>query len=422
METDLKQYTVREVVDQFRYDELEGKGLYGLAGRLVIQPEYQRNYIYESGDKDKAVIRSILKGYPLGLLYFNVVSSDDEEEKERKEGVAAEAKKEKPRQLEVLDGQQRITSIGRFVTGLFAVEWAGRRQTFGSLPTELQQKIMDKKLLVYECEGSEEDIKEWFETLNIVGVPLNDQERRNAVYSGPFVTRAKETFSNSRNSNVQRWSYYVSGDVNRQAILETALLWVASSKTDEIKSFDGKTRAKLIERYMAEHRFDEDITEMKAYFDTVISWAGHVFPGTPRDQMRGLEWARLYRLYGKKPYDSGQVGAAVDRLFEDDAVRDKRGIFEYVLGGEQDTQLLDVRLFEASTKKEAYKLQTADAKTRGVSNCPVCEVGRNANKDRIYKLTEMEADHVRAWSKGGSSDLDNCEMLCKVHNRAKGNR
>ena len=154
MKTDLKHYTVAEIVEGFVYNELEGKGLFGLAGKLVIQPEYQRNYIYNDGKKDVAVIDSLLKGYPLGLIYFNVAGDS----------------------LEVLDGQQRITSVGRFVTGKFAIKQDGKEQTFSSLPAEAKQKILESDLLVYHCQGTEKEIKEWFETINIAGVPLNSQE------------------------------------------------------------------------------------------------------------------------------------------------------------------------------------------------------------------------------------------------------
>lgn len=201
--------TIRDIVDGFVYNELEGKGLFGLSGKLTIQPEYQRNYIYASdgGKREQAVIESVLKGYPLGLIYFNKVEDD---------------------KLEVLDGQQRITSIGRFVTGKFAIkDENGMEQYFGGMASDKRTKVMESSLLIYECEGTESEIKEWFRTINIAGVPLNNQELLNAVYSGPFVTLAKEVFSNSRNSNIQKWSAYVSGSANRQDFLERALDWVS---------------------------------------------------------------------------------------------------------------------------------------------------------------------------------------------------
>jgi len=388
MKTELKQYTIREIVEGFVYNEFEGRGLFGLSGRLVIQPEYQRSYIYNDGKKDVAVIDSLLKGYPLGLIYFNVADTG----------------------LEVLDGQQRITSVGRFTTGKFAIRQDGREQTFSSLPKEEQDKILDSMLLVYECEGTEKDIKEWFRTINIAGVPLNSQELLNAIYSGPFITLAKTEFSNSQNANVQKWQAYVLGDPKRQQILEVALSWVAESQRISVDA------------YLAAHRHDDTISELKNYFTSVIDWIGSVFTAPPDKQMRGLEWGRLYETYHRTSYDSARVDQQVRALRSDEAVTNLKGIYEYVLGGGQDPKLLAIRVFDDKTRTAAYERQTAEARAGGVSNCPMCAVGGNANKTKIYSLSEMDADHVTAWSKGGATDAANCEMLCVTHNRAKGNR
>ncbi|TDE89586.1 DUF262 domain-containing protein [Occultella glacieicola] len=388
MKTDLRHYTVEEVLTGFVYNELEGKGLFGLAGKLVIQPEYQRHYIYGDGKKDVAVIDSLLKGYPLGLIYFNVDGN----------------------KLEVLDGQQRITSVGRFVTGKFAIKVDGKEQTFSSLPLESQELIKQSDLLVYECQGTEKEIKEWFETINITGVPLNTQELLNAIYSGPFVTKAKAEYSNSINANMQKWSAYVKGDPKRQEILAVALSWVAAPYGDKVAG------------YLAKHRQDADINELKTYFTTVIDWVSSVFTRPPDSEMRGLEWGRLYEEHHSKSYDAAAIDQAVEELRGDPAVESNKGIYEYLLGGKTNTQLLKVRLFDTATRNAAYKRQTTKAKADGVSNCPLCAVGTNANKSYIYKLAEMEADHVSAWSKGGATTLENCEMLCITHNRSKGNR
>jgi len=388
LKTTLKQYTVAEIVEGFVYNELEAKGLYGLDGELVIQPEYQRNYIYGDGVKDVAVIDSLLKGYPLGLIYF--VDTDEH--------------------LEVLDGQQRITSIGRFVTGKFAIQHGDREQTFSSLAKNLQDKILNSELLVYVCEGTEAEIKEWFKTINIAGVPLNEQELRNAIYSGPFVTAAKSEFSNSRNSNMMKWQSYVKGDPKRQQVLEVALEWVSHSLGQSIDS------------YMAEHRTDQDIDELETYFKTVIDWVSTTFPGVPHKPMQGREWGRLYETYGSRSYSPKTMADNVEKLLQDPDVTDKKGIYEYLLGDGQKPQLLNVRLFDSKTQDAAYQRQTDEAKKNGISNCPICASGSNKNKTRVYKKNEMEADHVTAWSKGGDSTLDNCEMLCKTHNRSKGNR
>jgi hypothetical protein len=388
VKTDLKHYTVADVVEGFVYNELEGRGLFGLAGKLVIQPEYQRNYIYNDGRKDVAVVDSLLKGYPLGLIYFNVVAD----------------------RLEVLDGQQRITSVGRFVTGKFAIRQDGKEQTFSSLPVEDQKKILDSKLLVWECQGTEKEIKDWFRTINISGVELKPQELLNAIYSGPFVTKAKAEFSNSQNANMQKWSWYVKGDPKRQEVLAVALGWVSAPKDMAVDS------------YLAQHRWNTDIAELQAYFTSVIDWIGSVFARVPDKEMRGLAWGQLYEKFHATSYNAAAIDADVEALRGDPAVRDKKGIYEYLLRGKADPQLLGIRLFDDPTKHAAYKRQTDAAKAGGISNCPLCAVGDNANKTRIYGLVEMEADHVTAWSKGGDTDLKNCEMLCVTHNRAKGNR
>jgi hypothetical protein len=379
--------TVADICAGFVYNELEGKGLFGLSGKLTIQPEYQRNYIYADagGKKEQAVIESLLKGYPLGLIYFNKVADD---------------------RFEVLDGQQRITSIGRFLTGKFAVMDGPNPKYYHSLPADQQARIVDSRLLIYECEGAESEIKDWFRTINMQGVPLNDQELLNAVYSGPFVTLAKAEFSNSQNANIQKWSAYVKGSANRQDYLERALDWV--SRGD-------------IGGYMSQHRNDNNIHELKSYFISVIDWVSTVFVDV-FPEMRGLEWGRLYEQYHGQSYDPQRMSENVNRLLADAYVVNRKGVFEYLLGGSVDTTLLEVRVFDARVKQAAYERQTQEAQRETKSNCPLCAIGHDANKSRIYRLNEMDADHVAAWSKGGASSAENCQMLCSTHNRAKGNR
>ena len=389
MKTELKIYTVEQICDGFEYNELEGKGLYGLAGQLTIQPEYQRNYIYADGKRDVAVIESVLKGYPLGLIYFNKVDGG---------------------RLEVLDGQQRITSLGRFLKNKFAVKINELEQIFDGLNEGLQQKILKTELLVYICEGegeqAEDEIKEWFKTINIAGIPLNHQEELNAIYSGPFVSACKAEFSNSQNANIQKWESYVKGPANRQQFLATALEWVSKGNVDS---------------YMSAHRRDENINEIKTYFNTVIDWADSKFDDV-YDEMQGLNWGELYERFHHLPLNHSELSAKVYELMHDDYVTNRRGIFEYVLGSCQETKLLNVRLFDKPTMRKVYQQQTDKAKVLGVSNCPYCAEGHEANRQRIWKLEEMDADHVSAWSKGGATDISNCQMLCKTHNRMKGNR
>ena len=386
METILRtDITVRDICEGFIYNELEGKGLYGMNGKLTIQPEYQRNYIYADGKRDVAVIDTVLKGYPLGIIYFNQVGDH----------------------YEVLDGQQRITSLGRFVTHKLAIkDKNGMQQYIDGLNQEDRDRVLNTSLLIYICNGTESEIKDWFQTINIVGVELNNQEKLNAIYSGPFVSALKEEFSNSLNANVQKWRHYITGNVNRQDILERALQWVSKGN---------------VEAYMSLHRQDTDITPVKAYFNAVLDWASGVFKDV-LPQMRGLEWGRLYEQYHNKPYNVDAVSQRVHELMADDYVTNHKGVFEYILGGEQDKSLLNIRVFDRATISRVYAKQTQAARDKGVSNCPDCALQDGSNSTRIYKINEMDADHVTAWSKGGKTDEANCRMLCRYHNRSKGNK
>ena len=387
MKTELKtDITVKEICDGFVYNEYEGKGLFGLSGKLTIQPEYQRNYIYADGKKDVAVIESLLKEYPLGLIYFTKVGDN---------------------KYEVLDGQQRITSFGRFITNKFAINNVKNiPQYFNGLADDLKNRILNSKLTIYICEGTESEIKSWFKTINIAGIPLNEQELSNAIHSGPFVTKAKEEFSNSQNSNIQKWSAYISGNINRQDFLRTALSWISSDNIDD---------------YMSKHRYDDNIIELKTYFNSIIDWISSVFINV-ENEMKSVNWGNLYKTYYKNSYSPKLIKIQVDNLYLDPYVRNKKGIFEYVLGNSTDTSLLDIRIFDDSTKQIVYKKQTIEAEKNSVSNCPLCALGKDNNRNKLWKLNEMDADHVTAWSKGGATTIDNCQMLCKTHNRAKGNK
>ncbi len=390
MKTELRtDITVGDICKGFYYNTLEGKGVNGWGGKLVIQPEYQRNYIYENGKDDVAVVDSLLKRYPIGLIYFLKVGE----------------------KYEVLDGQQRITSFGRFVTGhLDILDANGMPRKFDP---SLHGWLLKTPLTIYICEGEGDDpeaeIKDWFRTINIAGKPLNEQELLNAAYSGPFVTAAKQVFSNSANSNMQKWKRFVAGDEKRQAVLAEALKWVSKG---------------CVRDYLKEHRYNSDITGLMLYFESVIAWIDGVFKDV-KDEMCGLEWGRLYEAYHAHPYDPDKVWERVEALYADadnEIVTNRRNIFEYVLGGEIHPELLKIRMFKPEVKRKVYAKQTAAAKAKGVSNCPLCAVGHAANATRIYGFKEMDADHVTAWSKGGDTSEVNCQMLCVTHNRAKGNR
>ena len=374
--------TIRELCEGFVYNESEGRGLFGWGGKLTIQPEFQRCYIYNDGKRDVAVINSLMKGCPINLIYFIKTGEDT---------------------YEILDGQQRITSIGRYVTNKFAImDATGMPQYFRSLPTSKQEEFLNKTLTIYICEGEEDEIKEWFKTINIVGIPLNEQELLNAVYSGPFVTKAREEFSNSQNSKVAQWSDYIKGSVLRQDFLATALDWVSKGNTEE---------------YMAQHRRDTNIDELKNYFYSLMDWIDATFTKEVSTRyMKGLEWGRLYDTYHNIGYNLEKLNARVAELLGDECIRRPAGIYEFVLSGETKPNLLDVRYFEDSVIRAAYDRQTAEAKAKGISNCPICAA---LGETKIHALKDMEADHITAWANGGASTAENCQMLCKTHNRMK---
>lgn len=327
METELKIYTVKELCEGFAYSETDGKGLYGLAGKLTIQPEYQRNYLYSENNSEKevAVMNSVMKQYPLGLLYFNKLPDG---------------------RLEVLDGQQRITSLGRYLIGKFSIMKNGDPYKIYALNKEEKELIENTKLLAYICEGTETEIKEWFEIINIGGIKLNDQEKLNAIYSGPFVSAARKEFSNKEDARIQKWGCFISGSANRQEFLQEALKWVSHGN---------------IKDYMQEHRRDSNIKELKSYFNDVISWIEQTFDDI-YPKMKGLNWGELYERYHTTPYDHIVVSKKVKELYDDPCIKDNKNVFEYVLGGCKDTKLLNVRVFDDNIKGRVYRKQTDEAK------------------------------------------------------------
>lgn len=387
MKTELEKYFIRDLVKGFEYNSYWGKGLNGLDGNLVIQPDYQRNYIYHEEGREAGVIETLLSGHPLGLIYFNKLTDGS---------------------FEVLDGQQRITSIGRFVQDLFHINGkGGREQYYSGLPDDQKELLMNTKLLVYECSGEESEIKEWFETINIKGIPLSPQELLNAIFSGPFVSAGKAIFSNKESSRNKIWATYVDGNVARQEVWEKALEWASGGK-DKIQA------------YLSKNRYEESVEDVEQHFEAVIAWVSSTFSSTHK-LMRRVDWNDLYRRFGNTTYDSNQINSEVEELLIDEAVQNRKNVWEFVLGGSSDTKLLTVRVFEDITKRKAWTRQTTEAEQTGISNCPDCAIGAAANSSKIWQLDEMEADHVLAWSKGGKTSIENCQMLCSRHNKAKGN-
>ena len=345
MKTDLKHYTVEQVLDGFVYNELEGKGLFGLAGKLVIQPEYQRHYIYGDGKRDVAVIDSLLKGYPLGLIYFNVERRD---------------------RLEVLDGQQRITSFGRFVTGKFAIKVDGKEQTFSSLSKDQQQKILDTRLAHLRMPGHRDGDQ---------GVVPDDQHRRRpAERAGAAQRDLLRPVRHQGEGRVQQLQQREHAEV---ALLRQGRPEAAGDPGGRAGLGRRPRRASSIDAYLAQHRQDTDITGLKTYFTSVIDWVGSVFIRPPDKEMRGLEWGRLY-----EPYHSNSYNAAAARRRRrrssaaDPAVKNAKGIYEYLLGGAGRHQAARRSgCSTTTTKSAAYEQQTQAAKATGVSNCPLCAHG-----------------------------------------------
>jgi 5-methylcytosine-specific restriction endonuclease McrA len=384
-----KKYSIGEICEGFEYKENEGWEERGLGGKLVIQPEYQRNYLYasDSGKKEKAVIQTLFENCPLGQFYFA-----------KRNG-----------QFEILDGQQRITSIGRFMTNKFSINENGLPLYFSRLENNKAKKdwFINKTIDVVICEGTEEEIRKWFERVNTGGIQVNQQEMLNAVFSGSFVTAGKRWFSNGE--IVQQnsaWTNYLTADYKRQGLWEIALDWVSEGN---------------IKDYMAAHQNDGDIKGVKEHFDTVIKWVDDTFINT-RKEMKGLDWGGFYRKYvmnENRFYNPKEVKKIVDKLYADEDIVHKSKIYEYVLDGCEHTNLLDFREFETDIKKEVYNAQTNNAEKRGISNCPYCAKEGLSFKDGHYDIHEMEADHITPWKEGGRTVKENCQLLCRKHNRQK---
>lgn len=382
MKIELKRIQVRELVEG--YEDNEELGVRAYDGNLDVRPPYQREFVYKDKQRD-AVIETVRRDFPLNVMYWAV--QDD--------GT-----------FEVIDGQQRTISICQYVEGDFSIPIGGHQLAFHNLQDDQKDQILDYELMVYLCQGTDSEKLDWFKTINIAGEKLTDQELRNAVYHGSWVTAAKKYFSKTGCPAYGIAGDYMTGSPIRQDYLETAIEWINGGKVDE---------------YMRDHQHDSNANELWLYFKGVIDWVETTFL-KKRSQMKSVKWGPLYNQYKSASLDPAKLEERIAALMADPDVKNKRGIYEFVLGGEADTKLLDVRVFDEKIKLAAHGKQTAAAEKAGTSNCPMCAGSSNNNATRIYELSEMDADHVTAWSKGGASDLANCEMLCVPHNRSKGNR
>ncbi|MDO4223832.1 MAG: DUF262 domain-containing protein [Acinetobacter sp.] len=370
MEIKLTHIKIGDLVKDYT-DTLEN-GVTGYGGKLDIRPKYQREFVYKEAQRN-AVIDTVMKGFPLNVMYWV----------KREDGS-----------FEVLDGQQRTISICQFVQGDFSVEY----QYFHNLPDDKKTQFLDYELTVYQCEGSDSEKLEWFKTINIAGEKLTDQELRNAVYAGTWLTDAKRYFSKNDCAAYNLGKDYVNKKANRQEILELVLEWIYPTETDK----ENKPH-KSIESYMALHQNDEHATPLWAYFQTVINWIKNTFPNY-RKEMKGLEWGLFYNQFKEANLNPTTLENKIKSLMEDDEVNKKSGIYAYILTN--DERHLNLRAFTDKDKRILFEKQN------GV--CPHCK--------QTFKLEEMEADHIVPWSKGGKTDLSNGQMLCRKCNNTKSDK
>lgn len=358
MDIELKEITIRDLTLDF--EDNQENGVIGYGGKLDIRPPYQREFIY--GDKErKAVIDTVTKDYPLNVLYWAVREDGD---------------------FEVIDGQQRTISICQYVDG----EFAFKDKYFHNLQTDEQEQILNYKLMIYFCSGTDSEKLEWFETINIAGKQLTKQELRNAVYSGSWVSDAKRYFSKSNCPAAGIGSDYLTGKVNRQDYLETAIKWISENKIDG---------------YMAMHQHDANASVLWRYFQDVISWVEATFVVKRVKFMKGVDWGSLYNTYKDEIYETDFIEAETARLIADDDVEKKKGIYTYILTGEE--RHLSIRAFSDSIKQKVYEKQN------GI--CVICK--------KEFDISEMEGDHITPWSKDGKTIEENCQMICVDDNRRK---
>ncbi len=357
MKIELKEITVRELANGYKDNDEEG--VVGFGGKLDIRPPYQREFIYKDKQRD-AVITTITKDFPLNVMYWAV----------REDG-----------NFEVIDGQQRTISVCQYVVGGFSYQ----RLYFHNLKKDQQKQILDYKLMIYLCSGTDSERLEWFRTINIAGEKLTDQELRNAVYAGSWTADAKRYFSKTGCVASQVGKDYLDGAAIRQEYLETAIDWISKGQ---------------IEDYMSKRQHDTDAKVLWAYFQEVIDWIKTVFTNY-RKEMKGVAFGPLYNEFKNKKFDSRKLEKEIAKLMEDEDVTNKKGIYTYVLTREE--KHLNIRVFTEKQKREAYERQKG--------KCVKCK--------KRFEIGEMEADHIKPWHEGGKTVAENCQMLCKQCNRTK---
>lgn len=373
MNIELHKVTIRELIDG--YKDCDEEGVVGFGGKLDIRPKYQRNFVYNT-EQERAVITTIKKGFPLNIMYW--VKRDD--------GT-----------LEVLDGQQRILSICHYIAPpqMFSVEDEDLKESlyFDNLPQDIQEKILNYELMVYFCEGNPTEKLAWFQTINIAGLKLTDQEMLNAIHASEWLTDAKRYFSKSGCPAQDISNKYVKPryEVNRQGLLELALLWINDGSKDGLKE------------YMRRGKHKQNANELWLYFQSVINWVQATFPHY-RKEMKGIDWGTLYNLYKDAQLNTAALEKEVASLMMDEEVTNKKGIYRYVLT--RDERHLNIRTFSDNIKREVYERQEG--------KCYYC--------GKPCDISEMEGDHILAWSRGGKTVAENCRMACRTCNRTFSNK
>ncbi len=358
MKIELKEITVRELSNGFK--DNDENGVVGYGGKLDIRPQYQREFIYKDKQRD-AVIDTVTKNFPLNVMYWAVREGGD---------------------FEIIDGQQRTISVCQYVDGVFSVEGLA----FHNLPSDKREQILNYELTIYFCSGTDSEKLEWFKIINIAGEKLSDQELRNAVYSGLWVSNAKRYFSKNGCVAYGIGSDYLNGSPIRQDYLETAIKWISDEK---------------IEDYMSEHQHDQNASALWRYFQDVISWVEGTFTVKRVKFMKGVDWGTLYNEFKDVVYDTKAIEEETDKLTKDEDVTKNSGIYPYILT--RDKKHLSIRAFSDAQRQKVYEKQ------RGI--CPICE--------KHFEVKEMEADHITPWHEGGKTIEENCQMLCKDDNRRK---
>ncbi len=369
MKIELHEIKIRDVVNG--YTDSQENGVVGYGGKLNIRPAFQREFVYKEAQRN-AVIETIVKGFPLNVMYW--AECDDSS-------------------YELLDGQQRTISICQYVVGDFSIN----SRAFHNLTETEKNRILDYELMIYVCKGNDKEKLDWFKIINIAGVQLKEQELRNAVYTGEWLSDAKRYFSKSGCVAYLLANKYLNGEVNRQDYLETVLSWISAK--EGIK----------IEDYMSVHQHDSHATPLWQYFQSVINWAQTIFP-VYRKEMKGLAWGLLYNAYGDKTFNPQELEAKIQKLMQDDDITKRSGIYEYLLSGNE--KFLNIRAFTENEKRQVYERQ------KGI--CPLCALEKREKTH--YDISEMEADHITPWCEGGKTNTDNCQMLCKEHNRRKSDK